>query len=126
MKSESVKSFIDRKIYQSMVDGTAIQSIQSELAVKCKNMINTLLLDKERSKSNYTIENVLNMSISDLDGVVGETRLKYTVYYIKHSKKRIIDLQWLIDNKYKFKQYSNSQIFNLIKLKEKLSNPLYV
>lgn len=124
MKSESVKSFIDRKIYQSMVDGTAIQSIQSDLAIRCKNMTNTLLLDKDKTK--YTLEDILNMSISDLDNVVGETRLRYVAYYIKHSKQRIVDLEWLVSNKYKFKQYSNSQIFNLIKLKEKLSNPLYV
>ena len=107
-----------------MVDGTAIQSIQSDLAIRCKNMTNTLLLDKDKTK--YTLEDILNMSISDLDNVVGETRLRYVAYYIKHSKQRIVDLEWLVSNKYKFKQYSNSQIFNLIKLKEKLSNPLYV
>jgi len=124
MKSESVKSFIDRKIHQSMVDGSVIPVIQGELAIKCKNMTNTLLLSKDKSK--YTIEEILNMSMSDLDAIIGDTRLRYTAYYITHSKKRINDLEWIVANKSKFKKFSNSQIFNLIKLKEKLSNPLYV
>lgn len=107
-----------------MVDGSVIPVIQGELAIKCKNMTNTMLLDTNKNK--YTIEDIINMSIDDLDKIVGDTRLRYTAYYIKHSKKRIVDLEWIVTNKSKFKKFSNSQIFNLIKLKEKLSNPIYV
>jgi len=38
-----------------------------------------------------------------------------------YAKKRIEDLEWISDNKSKFRHLSNSQVFNLIKLKEKLS-----
>jgi hypothetical protein len=41
--------------------------------------------------------------------------------YIKVCAQRVKDLDWLIKNKYKFPKIPNSQVFKLIKLKEKLS-----
>jgi hypothetical protein len=49
------------------------------------------------------------------------SKTKYQVMYIKVCAQRVKDLDWLIKNKYKFPGRSNSQVFKLIKLKEKLS-----
>lgn len=127
MNTENVKAFIDKKILKSMVDGVSIASIKNELAIKSKNMTNSLFLDNEKSNlSPYTIDQFLSMTGEQLDEVIGNSRLKYLSFYISHSKKRIFDLDWLVSKKGEFKKFSNSQIFNLIKLKEKLSNQVPV
>ena len=68
-------------------------------------------------REDFTLEKILT---TDWE-TVGPVRAKYSVFYVQHTHKRIKDLDWLLLNKSKFKKYSNSQVFNLIKLKEKLS-----
>lgn len=52
---------------------------------------------------------------------VESSRVKYHLYYISHCLKRIEDINWCLTNRLKFYEYSSLQLFNLIKLKEKLS-----
>ena len=52
---------------------------------------------------------------------VESSRVKYHLYYISHCLKRIEDINWCLTHRLKFYEYSSLQLFNLIKLKEKLS-----
>jgi hypothetical protein len=52
---------------------------------------------------------------------IESSRLRYNLYYIIHAKKRIKDFKWMIRNRIKFHKYNNLQLFNLILLKERLS-----
>jgi len=112
MKKESVMSFIDRRISESLVDGIAITIIQKDIDTRAKNMARSFF--KEMSEEEF--EKVL---LTDLEKIES-SRLKYVSFYVVHARQRILDLNWLMNNKRKFPRLSNSQIFNLIKLKEKL------
>jgi hypothetical protein len=111
MKKESIHESIDKQIKESLVEGHAISIVQSNLNIKIKNFISTL------SKDSIDLEKMYELSYDDISPI----RTRYGVTYIKHCKKRVEDLDWLSNNKFKFRHLSNSQVFNLIKLKEKLS-----
>lgn len=113
MKKEQIINMIDKKITQSFSEGLVVSVIQEELIKKKENFIKVV----QNHKEDFTLEKILT---SDWE-TVGPVRAKYSVFYVQHTHKRIKDLDWLLLNKSKFKKYSNSQVFNLIKLKEKLS-----
>jgi hypothetical protein len=113
MNYEEFIYMIDKKIIQSFSDGLVVSVIQEELVSKKENFIKVV----QSHKDDFTLEKILT---TDWE-TVAPVRAKYSVFYVQHADKRIKDLDWLILNKYKFKKYSNSQVFNLIKLKEKLS-----
>ena len=52
---------------------------------------------------------------------IESSRLRYNLYYILHARKRVKDFKWMIRNRVKFYKYDNLQLFNLVLLKEKLS-----
>ncbi len=112
MKKESIYDMVDRKITQSFTEGIAISVIQSELNTKVQNFTKTF--EKDPS---VNLEDLLKLNFDEL----GPARTRYGVTYIKHCKKRIEDLMWLSNNKPKFRHFSNSQIFKLIQLGDKLS-----
>ena len=113
MKKEQIINMIDKKIIQSFSEGLVVSVIQEELVNKKESFIKVVQSHKE----DFTLEKILT---TDWE-TVGPIRAKYSLFYVQHADKRIKDLDWLLLNKSKFKKYSNSQVFNLIKLKEKLS-----
>ena len=112
MNKKSVSDFIDRRIEKCMVDGISIPSIKDEIATRGRNMnkgiANVINIDDFETLLKFNLEDIKN------------SRIKYTAFYVSHSRKRINDLDWIVTNKKKFPKLSNSQIFNLVKLKEKL------
>lgn len=113
MRQESITNMIDKKIITSLVEGHAIRSIQDDLNTRMNNMVVSI-------KTCDRNVDVLYLLTSDVNKIQS-TRQRYQVMYIKECGKRVKDLEWLINNKYKFPRLSNSQVFNLLKLKEKLS-----
>ena len=113
MKTESIFNMIDKKIIENLVDGHAIPFVQNDLNDKmnkfCENIRN--------SDKNVDLLKLLMMETESIT----PTKTKYQVMYIKVCAQRVKDLDWLVKNKYKFPGRSNSQVFKLIKLKEKLS-----
>lgn len=112
MKKSSVSDFLDRRIRQSMVDGFPIACIKQDIETRYKNMSKSLSKDL----TEFQFEELLK---GDLDNIKS-SRVKYTAFYVFHARKRIEDLNWMLIYKSRFPKLSNSQIFNLIKLKEKL------
>jgi hypothetical protein len=111
MKQEAIHEAVDRYIIKSLNDDWIISYMQLNLNFKIKNFTRVL------TKDSVDIDKMLELNFDDISPI----RTRYGVTYIKHCKKRIKDLDWIRDNKFKFKGLSNTQIFKLIKLKEKLS-----
>ncbi len=111
MNKESINEMVDRKIIESFSNGFALYSIRTELETKINNFT------KVFEKDNTDIKPLMNLDFNEL----GPARTRYGITYIKQCQKRIQDLKWIEKNKSKFRHLSNSQIFRLIKLKDKLS-----
>jgi hypothetical protein len=113
MNRDSVLNMIDKKIVASLVEGHSIRYIQQELDDKMHKFAGNI----KDSDKNIDLLKLLSMDVN----TISPTRTRYQVIYIKECGKRIKDLDWLLKNKYKFPKLSSSQVFNLIKLREKLS-----
>lgn len=112
MNKEKIGEMIDKNIIQSLVDGHAIGYIKNELERKMNNFASKI---KESDKSIDLVSLITN----DPDKIT-TSRVRYQVIYIQHCMKRIKDLDWVFKNKSKYSKLSRSQVFSLLKLKEKL------
>ena len=112
MKRESVTDFIDRRIHESMVDGFPIACIKQDIEIRYRNMRRSILTE-------VTADEFDELLKGDLDKIE-RARTKYVAFYVYHAKKRLSDLDWVFKNRSKFPRLSNSQIFKLDKLKERL------
>jgi hypothetical protein len=113
MKTESVFNMIDKKIIEHLVEGHAIPFIQKDLNDKMNKFCDNI------KQADKTVD-LLKLLMMETETIT-PSKTKYQVMYIKVCAQRVKDLDWLIKNKYKFPGRSNSQVFKLIKLKEKLS-----
>lgn len=114
MRKESIIEMIDKRIIESYVQGLATSSIIGDMNTRIKNMSTVIQME------GLDLSTLIQKEFDELDNEDIKVRAKYSVFYIKHSSKRIKDLNWLDSKKKEFFSYSNSQIFKLIKLKEKL------
>lgn len=114
MRKESIIEMIDKRIIESYVQGIATSSIIGDMNTRIKNMSTVIQME------GLDLSTLIQKEFDELDNEDIKVRAKYSVFYIKHSSKRIKDLNWLDSKKKEFFSYSNSQIFKLIKLKEKL------
>jgi hypothetical protein len=113
MKTESVFNMIDKKIIEHLVEGHAIRFIQQDLNDKMNKFCENI----RQADSKADVLKLLTMETE----TITPSKTKWQVMYIKVCSQRVKDLDWLIKNKHKFPGKSNSQIFKLIKLKERLS-----
>ena len=114
MRKESIIEMIDKRIIESYVQGIATSSIIEDMNTRIKNMSTVIKME------GLDLSILVQKEFDELDNENIKVRAKYSVFYIKHSTQRIKDLNWLDSKKKIFFSYSNSQIFKLIKLKEKL------
>lgn len=110
MTIEQILKMVDRCISQSFEKGNNITDIQIELETK-KVKFKSIL---DRDMCN--VEEILSADWDDIKS----SKARYGSFYIRNCSKRIEDLDWIIKNKNKFNRYSYSEIFQLIKFKEKL------
>jgi hypothetical protein len=121
MRKESIMEMIDKRIIESYVNGFTSLSIIEDIATRVANMSRVI------KDEGFDVDDFIDLEFEELESEdfqkekLPKTRVKYTIFYIKHSKKRIDDIIWLDSKKKSFQRFSNSQIFKLIKLKEKLS-----
>jgi hypothetical protein len=113
MKTESVFNMIDKKIIEHLVEGHAIRFIQQDLNDKMNKFCENI----RQADSKADVLKLLTMETE----TITPSKTKWQVMYINVCSQRVKDLDWLIKNKHKFPGRSNSQIFKLIKLKERLS-----
>lgn len=110
MDKNRIHDMVDRKISESFRQGATIDSIQSELRIRIKNFTTTI------TKDGVTVDELKDKDFSEIQPI----RHRYGITYIKHCQKRIVDLNWIIYNKPKFRGYPNSKIFKMIQFKEKI------
>lgn len=112
MKESNVSNIVDKYIIEkALLSGKSFLSINKEL----HNRIDTLF---KTVKDDYgSIENLLKIDVESKSA-----KDQYVFYFIKHTIKRISDVHWMFYNKNKLSRYTDSQIFGLIKLKDKLKN----
>jgi len=109
MDKERINSMVDKRIEESFRSGDAIAVVQADLKLRIKNF--TITVTKE-----HKLEDLMLLSWDQIPTL----RVRYGTFYIKHALKRIEDLDWMYKNT-KLNRYSNSEILNLIKLRERLS-----
>ena len=124
MKQNVFKSSVQRKvdgdIQKYLSDYKSIISIQTELSnrmVGMKTALGKVNPDREVDLNIFKDPNWMDK----IDAI----REQYFLYYIYFLNKRICDLQWILDNRFrgnymKFSHLFNHQYFKLIKLKERL------
>ncbi len=121
MRKESIIEMIDKRIIENFVNGYSPEFIITDIQSKTDKMSDFI------TNQGIDLEKFIDM---DFDVLTDDdfskdklpmTRTKYTVYYVKQSRKRIKDINWIIENCKRFPHLSKSQVFRLIKLREKLS-----
>ena len=112
MRKDSIVRVIDNKIIENFSNDYKINLERSELKLKMDKFSNVVQKELNTNHSN----------ILDIDpNLISIDRIRNFVIYVQHCNKRIETMDWMLNNKWKFKGYSNLKIFNLIKLKESLS-----
>lgn len=119
MKRDNVIAFLDRRITSEMAEGKALLAIKDDLCIRVRNM--KTAISNEKDKILHLENTSVNSIIDNVDNYEVPIRVKYLSFYVSHAQKRAKDIDWIMLNKNKFSRFSNSEIFNLIKLKEKLS-----
>lgn len=113
IKYNNVANLVDKNITQKLNE-LCILDLVSELSERVQKF-------KGIIKANYPEIDVKAVLERKDYALIEASRLRYNVMYIHHCNKRIKDLRWMVQTRYRFYNYKNTQIFNLIKLKEKLS-----
>ena len=108
MTANRIEEHIDKKIYQALVDGESFQFIIDDL----KDGI-------ERFSSRSGFINVSRRYLINNWRLIA-VKKRYTTYYVIHSTKRLHDIEWIVKNQNKFPRLDSGNMFNLIKLKDKL------
>jgi hypothetical protein len=110
MKKEQIENMIDKFINNSILEGKPTSSLMDELYTKACNIGKTL--DKQ------------NIKISQFDGIEFEQiepiRVRYVVHYVRHCKKRMKDMVWIIRKSESMKK-TKHEMFKLLKFKEKMT-----
>lgn len=119
MTKKDVCEMIDRRIKESLVGGYSISSIKNDLTIRVTNL--RKVLDLEGIDFNRLTDTSLEILDEFSVANIKSSRARYTVFYIKHSLNRMSDLDWIEKNKSKFPFHSKSQVFGMLKLKEKLT-----
>jgi len=113
VKYNNVSNLVDRNIGDKLKELCIVDLIHElrERVEKFKVII----------KRDYPAVDVVTVLTRKDYALIEASRLRYNVMYIHHCNKRIKDLEWMVKTRFRFYNYNNTQIFNLVKLKEKLS-----
>lgn len=121
MTKQDVEKMVDRKIKESLIEGHSIFSIIQELRTRVDNMRKVLQQEGvDFDKLCQTDFSKLKVEDFDIENIKS-TRARYTVFYVKHSLKRIDTLKWVSENSKSFPLQPRSKVFGLCLLKESLS-----
>lgn len=117
MDKTQIHKNIDKSIITSFQNGITLVGVINDLERKIQSMRGVLERDKTNLESIYPAL-INECDIDDLKNV--PIRLKYFFYYVDHANKRISDIQWIIFNRKRFTKRSNSEVFKLMQLRDKL------
>jgi hypothetical protein len=110
MKKEQIENMIDKKIEKSFSEKETIFNISEELNRMSSNIARTL------SKIEVCVEDFEGVEFDAIEPV----RVRYVVHYVRHCRKRKLDLVWLFKKSVQLKK-TNPEMFKLLKFKEKMT-----
>jgi hypothetical protein len=117
----SVTSIVDRSLTDLLKQNLGFLETKENLRLRTVKLRVSLERDMKTCELLKNIDPDVLLYTPDYWTKVESSRVKYHLYYISHCLKRIEDINWCLKNRLKFYEYSALQLFNLIKLKEKLS-----
>ena len=106
---------IDKKIEKLYKENLEPNEIIKDLKISINNMEKSLT--KSLANSGVDINSFRDKEWDDIDII----RARYVIFYSKFLENRINDINWIARNKYKFPESTNTKIFKLILLRDKLS-----
>jgi hypothetical protein len=111
MRKEQIENLIDKKIENYFSTGSTTFNVVDSLRESSKNIVKVL------ERDGFSFEDAQKMEWDKIDKV----RVKYAVHYVKHSTKRISDMDW-IRKKHGILSISNYVIWKHLKFREFLLN----
>jgi len=102
---------IDKKIIDLLNRDSSVVDIKLDLVIRITNF------NKIIDKLGCDYQQLSAKEFHEIEG----TRERYGVTYIKHCRKRLIDLDWILENNKKFEKLNQKKMFQLVQLKDKLS-----
>lgn len=112
VKYKAVANLLDNNIIKKLSEVGLLDIIDdlSERVIKFSGII-------ERDFKGVKVDAI---QVDDFDKIES-SKLKYYISYVYHCNKRIDDVKWILKNRGRFEKMKNLQVFNLLKLKERLS-----
>jgi hypothetical protein len=117
----SVINIVDRSLIDLLKQNLGFLEAKENLRLRTVKLRITLERDMKTCELLKNVDPDILLLTPEYWSAVESSRVKYHLYYISHCLKRIEDINWCVINRLKFYEYSSLQLFNLIKLKEKLS-----
>ena len=117
----SVINIVDRSLTDLLKQNLGFLEAKENLRLRTVRLRTSLERDMRTCELLKDVDPDILLYTPDYWTSVESSRVKYHLYYISHCLKRIEDINWCLTNRLKFYEYSSLQLFNLIKLKEKLS-----
>lgn len=117
----NVTNIVDRSLTDLFKQGSGFLDTKENLRLRTVRLRTSLEKDMRTCELLKDVDPDVLLYTPEFWKNVESSRVKYHLYYISHCLKRIDDINWCLKNRLKFYEYSPLQLFNLIKLKEKLS-----
>lgn len=115
MKQDVIETIVDKNIVKLFDDGLGLHGTIENIFQRDIKFRGILLRDFKGIDIDLILSNEESWS------KIESSRMRYYIYYINHCNKRIKDINWILNNRLKFVDFTNKQIFKLIMLKDKLS-----
>jgi len=117
----SVTTIVDRSLTDLLKQGLGFLDTKENLRLRTVRLRTSLEKDMKTCELLKNVDPDILLYTPEYWKSVESSRVKYHLYYISHCLKRIEDINWCLTNRLKFYEYSPLQLFNLIKLRDKLS-----
>ena len=114
MKKEGIQNMVDKIITDNLNQGLPLKVSQLDLQERITKFCNVIV--KDGADLTKTL-----LTANENWEKITSARHRYAAYYVCFATKRIIDLDWLHSNKYKFSKLSNYQIIKLLQFRDKVS-----
>ena len=120
-KRESINRIVDDSIIKLFNDGNSFLMVKSNLENRSTRIKNNLIRDMKTCEELKELDTDTVLYGDDLLSNIKSSRVRYSAFYIRHCEKRISDIKWMVSNRIKFSEYDRVKFFNLIKLRDKLT-----
>ena len=117
----NVTTIVDRSLTDLLKQGLGFLDTKENLRLRTVRLRAGLEKDMKTCELLKNVDPDVLLYTPEYWKSVDSSRVKYHLYYISHCFKRIEDIDWCLKNRLKFYEYSTLQLFNLIKLRDKLS-----